>query len=127
MNKERAKEEIIATRKTFADKKQKLEEKNEFEKSELKRRENKSFIHLYDNKINALDIAIESLQEDKFVLLQCTDGRIFVVDSKKSIDDLESESCKKCKQIDELKEIRMENKIFTENYFKELEPYERKE
>ncbi len=75
----------------------------------------------------ALDIAIESLEEDKLVLLQCTNGRIFVVDSKKSIDDLTSESCKKCKRIDELKEIRMENKIFTENYFKVLEPYERKE
>ena len=65
MNKERAKQEIIATRKTYADKKQKLEEKNEFEKSELKRRENKSFIHLYDNKINALDIAIDSLEREE--------------------------------------------------------------
>ena len=113
MNKERAREEL-RDRKILA----------EIEYNQSEDTKKKDNLLRY---IQALDIAIEGLQEDKFVLLQCTDGRIFVVDSKKSIDDLESESCKKCKRIDELKEIRMETKIFTENYFKELEPYERKE
>lgn len=108
MNKERARE-ILEERKTRLE--TQIKEMKRMNKYKLLR--NKYNTKPNEKEVQALDIAIDSLQEDKFVLLQCTDGRIFVVDSKKSIDDLESESCKKCKRIDELKEIRMENKFFT--------------
>ena len=134
MNKERAKQEIIATRKTYADKKQKLEEKNEFEKSELKRRENKSFIHLYDNKINALDIAIESLErEDKLIELaeqnkwhteQPQEDRQYLVTYYQECDLLIM--CKwKNKQWYDSKGIALDNDRVVA--WKKVEPYERKE
>ena len=68
--------------------------------------------YLSDEIIDALKEAVEIVKEDKVTFLQCVDGRLFIVDSKKSLEELESKNCKKCKRIDELKEIRMENNNF---------------
>lgn len=63
-------------------------------------------ILILQKQIQALDLAIESLKEDKVTLLYCVEGKLYVVDSEKSLDELSSESCDKCKRNEELDEIR---------------------